>query len=171
MPSSPSTFATMFGCDVAMRRPARSEIWVAESSIGTAACSEHVPYPSRRSTSTLLLRSATRSSPVMPQSTTPSCTYSGTSSARTKRRSMSALRQCAWSTRSPGSCGETPLASSNCHDGSRRRPFDGSAMVSRLICDLSLVQPGNRLRRGVTTVRLESLLLLTHQCVGKFLDT
>jgi hypothetical protein len=69
----------------------------------------------------------------MPQSTTLSWTYSGTSSARTKSRSMSALRQWACSTRSPGSWGATPLASSSDHDGSRSRPLEGSANVRRRV--------------------------------------
>ena len=93
-PRSPSRRAARRGCDVATRRPARSASAGAASSRGTAACSEHAPEAQAQQDLDVEVALETRSSPVMPQSTMPSWTYSGTSSARTKSRSISALRQC-----------------------------------------------------------------------------
>ena len=62
-------------------------------------------------------RSATRSAPVIPQSTTPSWTYSGMSAARTSSTSTGAFRQGNASARSPGSSGPRPASSSSAIDG------------------------------------------------------
>ena len=77
-------------------------------SSGTAASSRQPPKPSFSSSVTLAPRSRTRSAPVIPQSTTPSCTYSGTSAARTSSTSTGALRHGNASARSPGSSGPRP---------------------------------------------------------------
>ena len=61
--------------------------------------------PERQQLVDVVERSRTRSSPVMPQSTTPSCTYSGMSSARTSSTSTGALRHGNASARSPGCSG------------------------------------------------------------------
>ena len=51
------------------------------------------PEPEASSSVTRAPRSATRSAPVIPQSTTPSWTYSGMSAARTSSTSTGAFRQ------------------------------------------------------------------------------
>ena len=68
---------------------------------------------------------------MIPQSTTPSWTYSGTSAARTSRTSTGALRQGKASARSPGCSGPSPASSSSETDGSRRRPLTGTAIFRR----------------------------------------
>ena len=62
-------------------------------------------------------RSRTRSAPVMPQSTTPSWTYSGMSAARTSSTSTGALRHGNASARSPGTSGPSPASSSSVTGG------------------------------------------------------
>ena len=93
------------------------------------ACS--APKPSRSSSVDLAPRSRTRSAPVMPQSTTPSCTYSGTSAARTSSTSTGAFRHGNASARSPGCSGPRPASSSSATAGSRSRPLAGTAIVRR----------------------------------------
>ena len=62
----------------------------------------------------------------MPQSTTPSCTYSGMSSARTSNASTGAFRHGKASARSPGVSGPSPASCRSSIAGSRSRPFDGN---------------------------------------------
>ena len=65
----------------------------------------------------------------MPQSTTPSCTYSGMSSARTSSASTGAFRHGKASARSPGVSGPSPASCRSSIAGSRSRPFDGTAIL------------------------------------------
>ena len=67
------------GYAVATRSPSRSRSSVCGASAGTAACSVQRAKPSSASVTTSASASATRFAPVIPRSTTPSCTYSGMS--------------------------------------------------------------------------------------------
>src|SRR5579862_4437273 len=115
---------------VAMRAPPSPSGAATPDSSGTATSSVHAPKPSRCSSLTRAPRSRTMSSPVMPQSTTPSCTYSGMSSARTSSASTGAFRHGNASARSPGVSGPSPASSRSAIAGSRSRPFDGTAILS-----------------------------------------
>ena len=115
---------------VATRAPRRSSSDCTVDSVGTAASSEQAPKPSRTSSATSAPRSRTMSRPVIPQSTTPSCTYSGMSSARTSSASTGAFRHGNASARSPGVSGPSPASCSSSIAGSRRRPFEGTAILS-----------------------------------------
>src|SRR5436190_12603715 len=141
---------------VATRAPASSSMPSSGDSSGTAASSVHAPKPSRCSSETRAARSRTMSSPVMPQSTTPSCTYSGMSSARTRSASTGALRHGNASARSPGASGPSPASSSSATAGSRSRPFEGTAILRRGGGAGAAVRARNRPRPGATTARRAS---------------
>jgi translation initiation factor IF-2 len=138
---------------VATRAPARSASDRTVDSVGTAASSVHAPKPRRSSSTTSAPLSSTMSSPVMPQSTTPSCTYSGTSSARTRSASTGALRHGKASARSPGVSGPRPASWRSSIDGSRSRPFDGTAILRRSSGAAAGARASSRPRRGAATVR------------------
>ena len=97
---------------------------------GTASTREHVPNPSSSSGTFPSPRSATRSWPVIPRSTSPSRTYSVMSSVRTKRSSIARLRATALSLRSLSST-SIPASRSSDAAGSARRPLFGSATRRR----------------------------------------
>ena len=99
--------------------------------LGWNRCPRYEPKPSSRSTSTLTPLSSTRSAPVAPQSTTSSCTYSGMSDgAATSMTSTGALRH-GNASAFPGLLRAETTPSRSATAGSRSRPFDGMAMVSR----------------------------------------
>ena len=92
---------------------------------------------------------------MIPQSTTPSWTYSGMSAARTSRTSTGAFRQGKASARSPGCSGPSPASSSSETDGSRRRPLTGTAIFSRSMSPppSGRAPSGSRPRRGGASAR------------------
>ncbi len=150
---------------VAMRAPVRSSGEANADSSGTAASSVHAPKPRRCSSVTFAPRSRTMSRPVMPQSTTPSCTYSGMSSARTSSASTGALRHGNASARSPGVSGPRPASSSSAIAGSRNRPFDGTAIL-RIVAAAG-APAGSRPRRAAATAPRASPLSSTRALAAR----
>ena len=144
IPRSASSSRASREYTVAARWPRRSPSVRAGDSSGTAASSVQLPKPSRRTSSTSAPRSRTRSAPVMPHSTTPSCTYSGMSSARTRRASTGALRHGNASARSPGVSGPRPASSRRAMAGSRNLPLEGTAIL-RIVADAA-ARAGSRPR-------------------------
>ena len=101
-------------------------------------------------------RSRTRSSPVIPQSTTPSCTYSGMSSARTSSTSTGALRHGNASARSPGCSGaEAPRPRAARPTARAAAPSRGrrSSDGRRRLLQPVERQAGSRPRRGAASAR------------------
>ena len=156
-----------------MRRPSRSVSAVCGASSGTAACSVQRANPSSASVTTSASASTTRFAPVIPRSTTPSWTYSGTSCARTSRRSTGRVRardeqRPVGRLEAEAGVGAEPSA------GSAIRPFEGTARVSRpfvpartkpfaaILAALSLsmtfgrARSGSRRSRAAATGRLAS---------------